>query len=98
VSIWDAALVVLWFAGVGLGLKLWVYWLRPVRSWYYSPGEARGLTLRVSVAVVTAVLIGLYGMPLMALALALGGLVVIIIMAPVTLIAYRNKLDRERIR
>jgi hypothetical protein len=90
----------LWFAGVGLGLKLWVYWLRPVRSWYYSAGEAVGLTRRVGVALVTAVVIGLAGIPVMALAQVLGGLtvIVIIMMAPLTLIAYRDKLDRDGVR
>jgi hypothetical protein len=95
-SIWDAALVLFWFAGIGLGLKLWVYLLRPARSWYYSPTEGASLTVRAGVALVTAVVIGLAGIPVVALGLVLGGVtvIVIIIMAPVTLIAYRDKLDR----
>lgn len=96
-SIWDPALVLVWFAGIGLGLKLWIYWLRPVRSWYYSPNEAASLPIRAGAAVVAAILIGLAGIPVLALALVLGGLtvIVVVIMAPVTLIAYRDKLDRD---
>ncbi len=98
--IWDAALVLLWVAGSGLGLKLWVYWLRPVRSWYYSPGEAPGMPIQAGVALVTTVVIGLSGIPISTLAVALGGLtvIVIIVMAPLTLIAYRDKLSRGRPR
>jgi hypothetical protein len=94
--IWDAALVLLWFAGLAVGLKLWVYWLRPARSWYYSPEEAPSVTVRVAAAVVASVLIGLAGIPIKALALALGALtaIVIMIMAVVTLVAYRNKRGR----
>jgi len=98
VSIWDAALVLLWFAGVSLGLRLWAYWLQPVRSWYYSLGETPGLTIQAGVAAITAVVIGLAEIPVMALALVLGGLtvIVIVIMVPVTLIAYRDKRPPRR--
>jgi hypothetical protein len=94
--IWDAALVLLWFAALGLGMKLWVHWLRPVRSWYYSPALAPNLAVRAGVAVVTAVLVAAYGIPFMALALALGVFtgIVVLVMAPVTWIAYRDRLDR----
>ena len=98
--LWDAALVLVWFAVIVLGLQMWIRWLRPVRSWYYNPATAPSLAVRLGAGVVAAVVIGLSGMPVTALAIFLGALtvVMVIIMAPVTLIAYRDKRDRRRLR
>jgi hypothetical protein len=96
VILWDVAIVLLWFAGVGLGLRIWVRWLRPERSWYYRPTEAPGQVVRVATAIVTAGAIGIARIPVAVIVVALGliTLIVIIIGLPLTLIAYRDRLRR----
>lgn len=93
---WDVAVVLLWFVGAGLGLKIWVRWLRPVRSWYYRPAEAPGVALQAAAAIVTARAIGLARIPVavIVVALCLITLIVIIIGVPLTLIAYKDRLRR----
>ena len=96
VTLWDVAIVLLWFVGVGLCLRIWVRWLRPARSWYYKPTEAPGLTAQVATAIVTAGAIGIARIPVAVIVIALGfmTLIVIIIGVPLTLIAYRDRLRR----
>jgi len=94
--LWDVAIVLLWFVGVGLGLTIWVRWLQPARSWYYRPAEAPGVAVRVATATVTAGAIGIARIPVAVVVVALGfmTLIVIIIGVPLTLIAYRDRLRR----
>ena len=88
--------MLLWFVGVGLGLRIWVRWLRPARSWYYRPTEAPGLAVQIATAMVTAGAIGIARIPVAVIVIALGfmTLIVIIIGVPLTLIAYRDRLRR----
>jgi hypothetical protein len=96
VTLWDVAIVLLWFVGASLGLRVWVRWLRPARSWYYSPSEAPGVAVRVATVIVTAGAIGIARIPVAVVVVGLGfmTLVVIIIGVPLTLIAYRDRLRR----
>jgi len=96
VTLWDIAIVLLWFLGVGLAFRIWVRLLRPARSWYYRPTEAPGLTAQVATAIVTAGAIGIARIPVAVIVIALGfmTLIVIIIGVPLTLIAYRDRLRR----
>jgi hypothetical protein len=96
VILWDVAIVLIWFVGVGLSLRIWVRWLRPVRSWYYRPADAPGIAIQAAAAIVTAGAIGIARIPAAVIVVTLGfmTLIVFIIGVPLTLIAYRDRLRR----
>ena len=79
-----------------MGLRIWVRWLRPVRSWYYRPAEAPGVALQAAAAIVTAGAISMARIPVAVIVVALGlmTLIVIIIGVPLTLIAYKDRVRR----
>jgi hypothetical protein len=97
VMIWDAVIVFLWGAVLGFGVKLWALWLRPAPSRNYRPEAAPSPAVVLVSVVVAAIAVGLSRIPVLSLALVLTGLtvIVIIIMAPLTVSAYRDRPRRR---